>query len=71
MLTNKNNSVLYTGFTNSLMRRIWEHKSELKVALPKNIMLQNWFTTSLLTIALMLLKEKNRLRLVQEKRKSN
>jgi putative endonuclease len=29
MLTNKNNSVLYTGFTNSLMRRIWEHKSEL------------------------------------------
>jgi putative endonuclease len=29
MLTNKNNSVLYTGFTNSLMRRIWKHKSEL------------------------------------------
>ena len=29
ILTNKNNSVLYTGITNSLMRRIWEHKSQL------------------------------------------
>jgi len=29
ILTNKNNSVLYSGITNSLMRRIWEHKSKL------------------------------------------
>ena len=29
ILTNKNNTVLYTGFTNNLQRRIWEHKSEL------------------------------------------
>ena len=27
ILTNKNNTVLYTGFTNNLQRRIWEHKS--------------------------------------------
>jgi len=29
ILTNKNNTVLYTGFTNNLQRRIWEHKSRL------------------------------------------
>jgi len=35
ILTNKNNSVLYTGITNSLMRRIWEHKSQLIVGFTK------------------------------------
>ena len=29
ILTNKNNTVLYTVFTNNLQRRIWEHKSRL------------------------------------------
>ncbi|MDP2363031.1 MAG: GIY-YIG nuclease family protein [Ignavibacteria bacterium] len=29
ILTNKNNSVLYVGVINDIVRRIWEHKSKL------------------------------------------
>ena len=29
ILTNKNRTVLYTGVTNSLMRRVWDHKNKV------------------------------------------
>jgi len=29
ILTNKNNTVVYVGVTNDIVRRIWEHKSKL------------------------------------------
>ncbi|MDO8669507.1 MAG: GIY-YIG nuclease family protein [Candidatus Buchananbacteria bacterium] len=29
ILTNKQNGVLYTGITNNLLRRVWEHRNKI------------------------------------------
>ena len=35
LLTNKPNGTLYTGMTNNLMRRIWEHKKKINEGFSK------------------------------------
>ncbi len=36
IMTNKNNTVLYTGVTNDLKRRIWQHKEKVFDGFTKN-----------------------------------
>ena len=47
ILTNKNNTVLYTGITNNLERRIYEHKNKLI----------EWFTSKYNLIKLVYFEE--------------
>jgi putative endonuclease len=69
ILTNKNNSVLYTGYTNNLTRRIWEHKSRLIEGFSKKYNVVKLFFLSPSITPMTHCKEKNRLKQVQEKRK--
>ena len=36
IMTNKNNTVLYTGVTNDLKRRVWQHKEKVHEGFTKN-----------------------------------
>jgi putative endonuclease len=40
ILTNKNHTVLYTGVTNNLSRRVWEHKEKMDAGFTK------WYNAS-------------------------
>ncbi len=54
MMTNRSRVVLYIGITNSLMRRVWQHQHGEIAGFTKRYKLIDWFTTSPLTIHVML-----------------
>ncbi len=40
IVTNRNNSVLYIGVTNSLSRRVWRHREGVGGQLPVSVSMQ-------------------------------
>jgi predicted GIY-YIG superfamily endonuclease len=43
IMANKKHGTLYTGVTSNLVQRVYQHKNEQKMALPKNITASFWF----------------------------
>lgn len=61
IMVNRRNTVIYTGMTNDIYRRILEHKNKLiQKVLQHDIMLINSFIMKYLIMPMMLFAEKNR-----------
>lgn len=69
IMTNKYNTVLYTGVTNDLERRVFQHKTKAFKGFTSKYNCRNWFITQKLMILVWLLPKKKESRVVQEKRR--
>ena len=71
ILASKKNGTLYTGVTSNLSKRIFEHKNDAVMVLQKNIKFTLLFIMSQEGVCMELLREKNKLKTIQEKRNWN
>ena len=69
ILSNHTRTVLYTGITGNLVKRVWQHKNELAEGFTKNTKSMSWFILKHMKILKKLSKEKNRLRIIPEREK--
>jgi len=69
IMTNAHHAVLYTGVTNNLARRVYEHKNGLAALSSKNTMPTNWSIMKLATIFILQLREKSKSKAAHAKRK--
>jgi putative endonuclease len=69
ILTNRNNTVFYTGFTENLKKRVREHKEKIRDGFTKQYRIENWFILKLLFMRKMQLQGKSKSKVVPAKRK--
>ena len=69
MMTNMGNTVLYTGITNNLRRRVYEHEQGASKGFTLNIEPTNWFIMNHFLWHTMRYQERNKLKPVLERRK--
>lgn len=72
IMTNKYNTVLYTGVTNDLRRRVYEHRSGLggKFTSRYNVTKLLYYEVCGVIILAQRLQEKSKSRVVQDRRRS-
>jgi len=71
ILTNNDNKVLYTGITSNLPGRIYQHKSKLADGFTKKYNVDKLIYYEVAETAISAIARENKLKRVQEKRKSS